>query len=137
LPCNDITEEIRIILDNDDRLKPYTLRKKTCGGAVGIESLLIDSLAGKAVADLIAVNEFTFQQEHLPEDHIMEFLNLKHLIAVKSVLNAYLGNISAGAGDPCSIAGIESDGEGTIIDADIDIGLMTDKIKSCSHCGPG
>ena len=137
MPCHDITEEIRIVLDKNGCLRSYRLNKKTCGGAVGTESLLLDRVAGWKIDDFFAANEFSFQQEHLPESHVEEFLNLKHFMAIKSALNAYAGNAPAGVDAPCSIAGISYDSDDIVIEADIDISLVTEQIKACAHCGPG
>ena len=137
MTCNDITERIEIILDRDDRLKSYSLTKETCGGAVGIESLLLESLHGKSIDYLLDVNDSENQKEHRPENHAEEFLRLKHIIAIKSALSVYTGISAGGVKDTCTIASVDHNGDDTIIDAQIDILLMTERIKACAHCGPG
>ncbi len=137
MPCNDITENIEIILDKDDRLKSYCLTKNTCGGAVGVESLLLASLRGKSIDYLLDSDDFENHQEHRPENHPEEFLKLKHIVALKSALSVYVGNLSGGKDDTCTIASVDYDNGNTIIDAKIDVLLMTEHIKACAHCGPG
>ncbi|MEE9553652.1 MAG: hypothetical protein V3W18_05090 [candidate division Zixibacteria bacterium] len=137
MPCNDITENIEIVLDDCDRLKSYCLTKKTCGGAVGIESLLLDKLRGRSVNYLLDTDDYDKQKEHRPENHPEEFLRLKHSIAIKSVLSVYVGNLSGGIDDTCTIASVDYDNGNTIIDAQIDVLLLSERIKACAHCGPG
>lgn len=138
MPCGDITEEIKVVVDKHDRLKSYSLRKKTCGGAVGLESLLLEKLSGSSVDELLWLNEFEFGQDHLPENHVEEFLNLKHLLAIKAVLEVYTGHASGSVGDSCSVASVRyDDDDDVVIEADIDVELITEQIKACAHCGPG
>lgn len=137
MPCNDITENIEIILDKNDRLKSYCLTKNTCGEAVGVESLLLDSLRGKSIDYLLDADDFVNHREHRPENHPEEFLKLKHIMALKSALSVYVGNLSGGRDNTCTIASVGYDNGNTIIDAQIDVLLMTEHIKACAHCGPG
>lgn len=136
MPCGDLTERMRIVLDRRERLKSYLLTKKTCGGAVGVGSLLLEKLEGRGIDELILLNEFRFSQEHPPEDHIEEFLNIKHLMALKAVLGAYAGTGSGGS-DLCEILSIDFDDGNAVIEADIDVHILAEKVKACAHCGPG
>lgn len=136
MPCTDITENIRVTLDNDNRIDTYRLSKKTCGGAIGVESLLLDYVGGQSVDEIIGDKELSFLQPNLAEDEIEQYLKLKHFHAIRSVLNVFVGISPGGRGDACTIAGIEY-GEGyTVIDAEIKISLVADRIEPCDHCGP-
>lgn len=132
MPCNDITEKIRIVLDREERLRSYSLDKKACGGAVGISSLLIDRIVGMTVDELLALSETEFYRGRWPINSIEEFLNLKHILAVKAVLRVYAGGASDGEAGTCTISSIDDDGGRITIDAEIDIPLMTEKIKACA-----
>jgi hypothetical protein len=136
MPCNDITEKIRIVLDRNDRLISYRLFKKTCGSAVGEESLLSDSLTGLGIDDILLPDKVTSYGTKTSGNQIERFLNLKHLLAIRAVLLSFTGRNSAGVDDTCTMAGISYDGGDTIIDAEINIGLITEQIEACSHCGP-
>ena len=137
MPCGDVGENITIVLDVNGRLRSYKLTKSTCGGAVGVESFLLDKLQNKTVAGILSYDPVFSGNHQRPEDHAEEFVALKHLHAVKSTLEVYTGNAPGAVGDPCTIAGVSYDGDDTIIDAQIDIRLMTERIKACAHCGPG
>ncbi len=132
MPCDDITEQIRIVLDRNERLKSYRLFKKTCGDAIGGESRLLDRLKGLSIDDLLHLDMFTLHQPHADDDRIEKFLSLKHIFAVRATLVSFTGRGSAGIGDTCTIAGIDYDGDDTIIDAEINIGLITDQIEACA-----
>lgn len=136
MPCNDITEKIRIVLDRNDRFKSYRLFKKTCGGAVGAESLLSDNLTGLGIDDILRPDKVTSYGKKTSADHIEKFLNLKHFLAIRAALLSFTGKDSAGIGDTCTIAGISYDGDDTIIEAEINIGLITEQIEACSHREP-
>ncbi len=132
MPCNDITEQIRIVLERNDRLISYSLFKKTCGSAVGAESLLLDMLAGLSIDDILQFHRSGSHWPQAAEDQIEEFLKSKHLFAIRAALVSFTGKDSAGIGDTCTIAGIGYDGDDTIIDAEINIGLITDQIEACA-----
>jgi len=137
MPCGDITERIKIRLDNESRLISYNYYKKTCGGAVGPEEMIIDGLNSKLAEEIVYLSEIDFFKFDKFENEIIEFLNLKHFFAVKSALKVFLGVTSGGIGETCTIAGVEYSNDETIVDADINIDLITDQIKAYAHCGPG
>jgi len=137
MPCGDITERITITLDSESRVDSYTFFKKTCGGAVGIDSLILDRIGGQSIDSIVSDSELGFLRAGIDGEDVEEFLRVKHFHAIQSVLRAYLGVSSGGVGESCTIAGVDYDGGFTTIDADIDIDLMVDQIKACAHCGPG
>jgi hypothetical protein len=128
---------MRVVLDSDDRLQNYRLLKMTCGGAVGAESLLLDRLKGRGIGELLSLHADTFCHESTAETDIEEFLGLKHFFALKSVLEAFAGYQPAGREAACTLSGISFDNDGATIDAEIAVGVVTDLIRSCGHCGGG
>ncbi len=137
MPCGDITERIRLSIDNDDRVVSYQFSKKTCGGGIGTESLLHDRVIGQHIDNIIGQNQFAFAATSFSRDDIEEFLKLKHFNAIQTVIRVFLGLSPGGVGSACTIAGIEYDRENIIIDAEISIDLNAEKVKACEHCGPG
>ncbi len=137
MPCDDVTESIEIVLDSGERVKSYSLTKKTCGGAVGTESLLIERVRGETVDDLLEMEELDILKIQLPGSDAERFLTLKHFFGIRSVLEAYIGHRPAGADSTCAIAKVDFDGADTIVRADIDVALLTEHIIACAHCGPG
>lgn len=137
MPCNDVTESIRIVLDKGDRIESYILTKKTCGEAVGMESLLIDNLKGKALEGIVGLKESEILRLQAPGSDIERFLTLKHLFGIRSVLEAYAGHRPTGADSDCAIVSVYYDEASTVIEAEIDISLLTERIKACTHCGIG
>lgn len=136
MPCDNVTELMRVVIDHDDRLQSYRLLKRTCGGAVGAESLLLDRIRGRKVTELLALHADDLCRISASPD-IEEFLNLKHFFALKSILEAFTGRQSAGLHDACTVAGISYDAAGATIDAEIAVDIVTDLIRSCGHCGGG
>jgi hypothetical protein len=134
MPCNDITEIIRVVLDEHDRLKHYAFTKRTCGQGVGVTSLLLDELAGKTADEILATEPVDFIALHPSDEELEEFLTLKHLIAVQEALEVLTGRESGGPADICAAAEIVYDEGECIIEAEIKVDLVADKIKACGGC---
>ena len=134
MPCSDVTEIIHVELDGDDRLHDYFFSKRSCGQGVGTGNLLIDRLRGWSVDKLLAYDAERFLAEFPIVDELEEFLSLKHFFAIQSVLEVLTGKEPGGKDDPCAAAEI-SYGDGTlIIDGQIAVDLVTEKIKACGNC---
>ena len=134
MPCSDITEVIEVVLDEQDCLKEYTFRKRTCGQGVGSGNLLIGILGGMPVEELLGMSPDYFLETWPVEDPLEEFLGLKHLIAVQSAVEVLLGRASGGPGEMCAAAEIGCEGGDTVILARLSVDLITEKIKSCGNC---
>lgn len=134
MPCNDITEIMEVTLDARDCLRDYHFRKRTCGQGVGVDTLLLGTLKDMPAEGLLAITPEYFLETWPVEDPLEEFLGLKHLIAVQSVLEVLLGRANGGAGEICSAAEITCEGDETVITARIAVDLVTEKIKSCGNC---
>ncbi len=134
MPCSDITEVFEAHLDFDDRLLAYTLRKRTCGAAIGSTDLMAELFVGRDVASLLA----------LPHDHVgaftgdvgdAEFLPVKHFAAMQAALLAYSGATRGGPADACTIASIEVAPDGVRLTAHVAIEAAVKAIRSCGNCG--
>ena len=115
-------------------MKDYFLAKRTCGQGVGAGNLLVEWLRGMSVEELLAYSAERFLDEHPIEDELEEFLSLKHLFAVQSVLEVLTGKEPGGKNDPCAAAEIAYENGDVVIDAQIAVDLVTEKIKSCGNC---
>ena len=134
MPCSDVTELIRVVLDENDCLSEYVFAKRTCGQGIGAESLLIDQLRGRSLDDLLAITAESFLAAYPIPDETEEFLSLKHLFAVQSALEVLLGKEPGRKGDGFAAGEIEyGDGE-TVIQGRIVIDVVTEKIKACGGC---
>lgn len=135
MPCNDVTELMTVSVDDADRLVAYRFVKRSCGQGVGADALLEDHLCGKTVDEILAIAPEGFLETYPTELPIEEFLGLKHLIAVQSVLEVLTGKAAGGAGEICAAAEVVYDEGQVIIEARILLDLVTEKIKSCGNCG--
>jgi hypothetical protein len=125
---------MRVVLDPDDRIEQYRFIKHTCGSGIGADSLLLDYFQNRSLAEVLTLDVNAFCDQFPTADEFEMFLILKHFFALQSVLGAYAGNIPGGAGEACAISGI-SQGEGhVVIDAEILVDIITDKIKACGRC---
>lgn len=135
MPCSDVTELVRVVLDAEDRLKDYSFVKRTCGQSVGAASFIIDQLRGKTTEQLLAFGADDILAEVEPAEEIEEFLCLKHFFAVQVTLEVLTGAQSGAANDACAAAEISFADDELIIEARLRVDLLTEKIKSCGNCG--
>ena len=135
MPCSDVSEILRIDLDNDDRIIFYSLSKDSCGGGVGKPSLIRKWMKNKTTNDVLAISPSEFAHSLNLKSTTWEYLHLKHLLAIQSGIRAMSGQPPAGAIDYCVVESIEYGSDRTKMTARISVDLMTDEIKSCSNCG--
>ncbi len=134
MPCNNLVEQIRVTLDDRDCLTGYRFIKQTCGHDIGERSLLTEFLLGLSVDELLAIDSERLLAVCRPGDDISRFLHLKHLFAIQAVLEVYTGRSNGASKSLCAIAEIGDDRGEVVIDADIDVGLVADKIRACAGC---
>lgn len=134
MPCNNVVELIQIIIDDNERLRDYQFVKKTCGQGVGNNSLMIDVFRGLSVEELLELEPEVFLSIDPTEDRILEFLRLKHLFAVKATFEVYTGRAAGARGHACAVADVAYDGAEAIINAEIDVEVIAEQIKSCPGC---
>ena len=134
MPCSDITETMRLRLGPEDRLAGYQLIKRTCGRAVGEKSLMEEAFAGMLAGEILAITADDFADAHAVPDETEMFLQLKHLFAVQSGLRALLGIEAAGPDDAVSVGRVMFEGDEVVLECDLAIDVITEKIKACGRC---
>ncbi len=134
MPCSDVTEIIQVTLDADERLQDYYLAKRTCGQGVGAGNLLIEQFRGRTTDELLAYDAERYLAEFPVADELEEFLSLKHFFAIQSVLEVLVGKKPGGKDDPCAAAEIAYENGRLVIDGQIAVDLVTEKIKACGNC---
>lgn len=135
MPCKDITDHLRIRLDNQDRITRYALRKLSCGGAVGNQSMIIGWLENKSAEEVFNSRPEAVLAAHEIKSEIDEYLLLKHFLAVKAGLAIMLGRESGTVDDYCRLEAIRCGPQGTEIIVQISVEGMTEEIQACSNCG--
>jgi hypothetical protein len=131
VPCKDVTELIRVIIGPDDRLKDYQLRKITCGVSIGSTSRLLGRLHTYTISEILKLGCDSIRYQYAGQSEIEDFLNLKHLFALQMVLETFTGR---NGNSVCKIIEISYGDDGIIIAAEIEVNIITDKIKSCGPC---
>ncbi|MFP4500644.1 MAG: hypothetical protein ACLFTT_06560 [Candidatus Hydrogenedentota bacterium] len=134
MPCRDVTELIRVIVDDAGRFVEYRFIKRTCGQGVGVDTLLMDLLAGQPIADILDIDPNEFIVRYPVAEPIEEFLTLKHLIAVQSALEVLTGQAAGGPDAVCAAAKVSFEDGQTTLDARITVDLVTERIKACGNC---
>lgn len=136
MPCNDITDRIKLELDQNERLVGYQLMKRTCGAAVGGYSLIMPWLetqsSTQAILSAEPVELLEFQEIR---DETHEFLLLKHFFSVRNALEVLLGLDTGKREDKCAVDTIEYDENGHVhMSASIRLDVIATQIKSCGGC---
>ena len=134
MPCNDITDSLKILIDHDSRFIKYALRKKTCGGEIGRKALIGKWLKNKSADDILNTSVATVLKDHPTRSDVREYMIIKHFLAVQSGLAILLGKSAGGVKDYCRIESIEYGPEGVLLKAEIEVKGMTDEIKACGNC---
>lgn len=134
MPCNNITELMRVVLDKSDRLVSYRFVKRTCGSGVGADSLMNDYFQGRNVHDLLDLDVDRFCDDNPTTDEVEEFLQLKHYFALQNVLAVLTGRTSGGRGEACVVSDVQCDDDELIIDTEIKVDLVADQIQACGRC---
>ncbi|MCC6545561.1 hypothetical protein IT570_00210 [Candidatus Sumerlaeota bacterium] len=134
MPCTDVTELLRLRLDDGDRIVGYELIKRTCGRAVGERSLLAQEFVGADANEVAKLTADDFA-ETLPDMRDEEFvLSLKHFFAVRAGARVLIGHMSGGANDPIRVAKVGYEGNEVILEAEVVIDVITEEIKACGKC---
>ena len=134
MPCHDITDTLKIRLDDQDRIIRYSLIKRSCGGAVGQKSLIIKWLQNRSAEEVLGLTAEAILNAHPTRSHTWEYLLIKHFLAVQSGLAILLGRQSGSSSDSCTAEAIEYGPEGTTLTAHVRVDAMTDQIKACQSC---
>lgn len=134
MPCNDITDSLKILISDDDRVVKYALRKKTCQGEVGRKSLISKWLKDKSISDITSCTIDEFADANPSKSTTWEYLYLKHFLAVQAGLSAFVGLQSGGVKDYITVASVEQTPNGTLLEADISVNGITEEIKACGRC---
>lgn len=134
MPCQDITDSIKILLDKNDRVVKYALRKKTCKGEVGRKSLISRWLKNKKAQDILDISPDEILAALPTKSKSWEYLTLKHFLSVKAALQVMLGETSGSVNDYCTIDSIEYSSDETLLTAEIANEGITAAIEACGGC---
>ncbi|MCP4684343.1 MAG: hypothetical protein GY867_02745 [bacterium] len=134
MPCTDVTENLRLSLDSEERLKDYELSKQTCGGAVAGRGLIRKWVKHKNIDQILKLTAVEVLAGSDLRSGTDEYLHLKHLFSLQGALGAFVGTGSQSDGF-LSIESVDYGLEGVEIRARIDLKLLTDRIQACGLCG--
>ncbi len=134
MPCEDVTESLEIVIDEESLLCDYRLTKRTCGRAVGEQDLILPYLKGKPAEKLaeLDVEEF-LEGLDIPSDEEL-VLTLKHFFAVTSGIRVLIGKEPGSALDPVRVAQVNYEDGGYHLEAEVVVDIITEQIASCGKC---
>lgn len=135
MPCNDVTEVLKITLDTQDRVSFYSLTKRTCGGTVGNPSLLRPWIENRTTQEILAASVNEVLSTLPPLSDTWEFLAQKHLLAVQCGLATMLGRLPGLPADLCAVESVSSGPKGIKMTAHLKVDMLTEAIPACGGCG--
>jgi hypothetical protein len=135
MPCAYTSELTRIELDSEDRLRDYRISKQSCGAAVGDGSLIVNDLLGRPISEILKIDIGAFCSNI--HDDINRFLSLKHLLALQMTIEIFIGKEAGSHKDLCRIMDINYDEDGIVIEAEIEVNILAEKMRLCDHCHSG
>ena len=125
MPCKDISEYHKIILNHHDILQHYETVKKTCGREIGSASNM-DEYRDKDIMEIL----------DLPFSENMDIFQRKYHISIKSSLCAYLGLDPMFNNITTELLGIETATDTISILTKIELDVPVEKITPCAKgCG--
>ncbi len=107
MPCDDVGESVRVLLDNKERIIDYSLQKRTCGKSIGEISLIGKRLHGRTATEILELDLETFLIESESQDETQRYLIMKHFLAIQSVLAVYFGRLSGSVDNYCTVESID------------------------------
>ena len=134
MPCNDVTELLKISLDPEDRVKSYSLSKRTCGGTMGRDELILKMIRGKTAAEIVQKPADEFYSGITFSSDLKEMVYLKHYFAVQGGLAEFLGRESSESHSECTIESVVYGPDGVELTVLVHVDMLTDKIKACGGC---
>jgi hypothetical protein len=134
MPCTDVTEQLQILLDADDRMVDYSLIKRTCGGTMGRDSLILKMVKSMRAEHIAACPPHVFYETITFSSDLKELVYLKHYRALRAALSEYLGWESDEPGADCRMENVQYDSDATRLTASVSLSLATERIPSCGAC---
>ena len=132
MPCNDLTEKIKISLDNNNRVVNYSLTKRSCQFAVWDESLIIEWVKNRSLDEILKTSLESFLEVNPINSDTEKSMLIKHFESIQHVLEIVAGKSEGTTADICVIESINCEPEGMKITAFINLRLKTKNVISCS-----
>lgn len=134
MPCNNVSENLKLILDHEDRVTFYSLSKDTCSGAIGKPSLLKKWIKNRSAEDVLMSSSEDIHSFYPTRSQTWQFLYAKHLFVVQQAIRALLGEADSRPTDYCAIHSVIYTETGVEMYARMNMDLMTDEIEACGNC---
>lgn len=125
MPCNDISELHKIVLNHQDILIDYETVKKTCGREIG-DQKNFEEYKNKEMMEIL----------DLPYSEDMDIFQRKYHISIKSSLCAFLGLEPMFNNLTTELLGVETEENAINILTKITLNVPIEKITPCAKgCG--
>lgn len=134
MPCSDYTELIKVVLDADDRLVRFGLKKQSCGQTIGgalllpfVQNLPASRLMASRIRDLVADLDERDSQE--------QFLLLKQFYSIRSAISVFRGDSPGGKDKAFVLEKVEYDADSASIYGIVRVEMVAKDMEACEGCG--
>ncbi|MEE8409448.1 MAG: hypothetical protein V3T05_07580 [Myxococcota bacterium] len=134
MPCNDISEYLKLTLDGSDCIESFSLQKNTCGAPVG-NVLLINHVAGSSAEEVMSKSTADLVPEFYQVKRLDQFLLTKQHVALREALAVYVGMNPGGTDQVFAVEKIEHGAEQTVISGLLKVHVLAEKVEACGNCG--
>jgi hypothetical protein len=131
VPCSDQTEQLTLELDSQDRIRSFSLDKRTCHQPVGGAALL------PVIRDMPARSLLEADADGLIDprvDDVQAFMLTKQLFALQGAIEVMYGLPENGHPQAFELHELEYDSGGTRLAGEIAINIIAEQISSCGGC---
>ncbi len=130
MPCSDQTERLTLELDDQDRIRSFSVYKLTCRQPVGGSELL------PVIRDMPARSLLSPADDLIDPrlDDVQAFMLTKQLFALQGAIAVMYGLPAGGGPQAFDLHELEHDRHGTRLAGEIAINVIAEQITSCGGC---
>lgn len=134
MPCSDYTELLKVVLDNDDRLVRFGLKKQSCGQTIG-GALLLPYVQNLPASRLLESRIRELVPDFDGRDIQEQFLLLKQFYSIRSALSVFRGDNSGGRDEAFVLEKVEYDADSASIYGIVRVEMVAKDMEACEGCG--
>ncbi len=134
MPCSNYTELLKLVLDKEDRIARFGLKKASCGQTVG-GAVLLPYIKGLKAEQLLNGKLRDFVEDIEQFDPQESFLFFKQFYSLRAAVSVLLGRTDGGKDEAFVIDQVDYDEGGTSLYGMISVAMVAKNMEACEGCG--